>query len=85
MAKKPPPQLLLPDLAMPVLDGYATLLALRQDPALAHIPALAVTALAMRADEERALQAGFAAVVNKPIDVEHLQSVVREMLAHSSR
>lgn len=81
MAKKQPPQLLLLDLAMPVMDGHATLLALRQDPALAHIPAIAVTALAMRADEERALRVGFAAVVSKPIDFERLQSVVREMLA----
>ena len=77
-----PPQLVLLDLAMPGMDGYATLAALRELPGMATVPAVAVSALAMRSDEERALQSGFAAFVSKPIDVVAFDSLVRRFLVH---
>jgi CheY-like chemotaxis protein len=63
-----PPDLVLLDIQLPGMDGVAALRALRSDPATAAVPAVAVTAYAMRGDEERLLEAGFDAYVAKPID-----------------
>ena len=61
------PDLLLLDLSMPVLDGFATLARIRQDPTLARLPVLAVTAFAMRGDQEKVMDAGFDGYLSKPI------------------
>ncbi len=63
-----PPDLVLLDIQLPGMDGVAALRALRADPVTAGIPAVAVTAYAMRGDEERLLEAGFDAYIAKPID-----------------
>ena len=61
------PGILLLDLGMPVLDGYATVRRVRENPALAMLPVLAVTAYAMQGDKERILESGFAGYLSKPI------------------
>ena len=61
------PDALLLDLNMPVLDGFATVRKIREDPALASLPVLAVTAYAMRGDREKTLEAGFDEYLSKPI------------------
>jgi CheY-like chemotaxis protein len=63
-----PPVLVLLDIQLPGMDGEAALRALRADPSTASIPVVAVTAYAMRGDEERLLGAGFDAYLAKPID-----------------
>ncbi len=80
LARLHKPALALLDLAMPELDGYGTLAALRADPALARIPCVAVTAMAMRADEARAIAAGFDEFVTKPIDVTRFEAMVRRWI-----
>ncbi len=62
------PALVLLDIQLPGMDGEAALRALRADPATASLPVVAVTAYAMRGDEERLLAAGFDAYIAKPID-----------------
>ncbi len=62
------PDLILCDVHLPKLDGYGVVSTLKQDPALAHIPVLAVTALAMVGDRERLLAAGFDGYIGKPIE-----------------
>jgi two-component system cell cycle response regulator DivK len=62
------PDLLLLDLGMPVLDGFATLAKIREDPRMASLPVLAVTAYAMRGDQEKAIDAGFDGYLSKPIN-----------------
>ena len=62
------PDVLLLDIGMPVLDGYATVRRIRDDPRFAAVPVLAVTAYAMRGDEEKILQSGFSGYLSKPID-----------------
>src|SRR5688572_4792407 len=57
LARAEPPDLILMDLRLPGTDGYAAVQALRQDPRTKHIPTAALTAQAMRGDEERARQA----------------------------
>ncbi len=67
MMKQRRPDVLLLDLNMPVLDGFATLRKVREDPELSGLPVLAVTASAMRGDEEKALEAGFDGYLSKPV------------------
>jgi CheY-like chemotaxis protein len=62
------PVLVLLDIQLPGMDGEAALRVLRADPETAGIPTVAVTAYAMRGDEERLLGAGFDAYFAKPID-----------------
>jgi len=67
-ARASQPDLILLDLMMPRMDGYATARALRADAVTASIPIIALTALAMRGDEQKAVAAGVDAYLTKPID-----------------
>jgi CheY-like chemotaxis protein len=68
MVRSHPPSLVLLDIQLPGMDGEAALRALRDDPGTCTIPVVAVTAYAMRGDEERLLAAGFDGYIAKPID-----------------
>ncbi len=68
-----PVDLLLLDLQMPVLDGFATLAAVRGNRAWAHLPAIALTAFAMREDRDRILAAGFDHHLTKPVHFAQLR------------
>jgi two-component system cell cycle response regulator len=59
--------LMICDIQLPGLDGYEVARRLKEDPARASIPLVAVTALAMVGDRERVLAAGFDGYVPKPI------------------
>jgi len=61
------PDILLLDLDMPVLDGFATVRKIRENPRLASLPVLAVTAYAMQGDREKVLASGFDGYLSKPI------------------
>ncbi|HEX3051283.1 MAG TPA: response regulator [Aggregatilineaceae bacterium] len=60
------PTFILLDLSMPQMDGWQTLAAIRSNPRLASIPVIALTAYAMKSDQERALAAGFNGYIVKP-------------------
>jgi len=62
------PDLVVCDIQMPGMDGYAVARALKADAATATLPLIAVTAYAMLGDQEKALQAGFDAHFPKPIE-----------------
>ncbi|RPH60687.1 MAG: response regulator [Burkholderiales bacterium] len=62
------PDLILMDLSLPRLDGWEATRRLKADPALAHIPVIALSAHAMRGDDERARAAGCDDFLTKPID-----------------
>lgn len=62
------PDLVLLDLHLPDLDGHQVLLRLRDNPTLAGVPVVAVTASAMIGDRERLLAAGFDGYLAKPIE-----------------
>jgi len=80
MARAARPDLLLLDIQLPEIDGFELLRRLRTDPAMGHVPAIAVSAGAMPADIERALQAGFAAYLTKPLDLSELLHAVQQHL-----
>jgi CheY-like chemotaxis protein len=62
------PDIVLLDIGMPKLDGFGVIQRVRQDPQLADLPVLAVTAYAMRGDREKGLDAGFDGYLSKPVD-----------------
>lgn len=62
------PHFVLCDLSMPVMDGWSVIREMNQDRALSDIPVIALTAHAMSGDRERAIQAGFANYISKPLD-----------------
>ena len=65
--KKDKPDLVLLDIALPVIDGMTVFHQIRADPALRDLPVIALTAHAMAGDRERFLNAGFNDYVTKPI------------------
>lgn len=67
LAKREHPDLILMDIQLPVLDGYAATRLIREDPALRDVPIIAVTSYAMVGDRERALEAGCTSYIEKPI------------------
>lgn len=76
-----PPQLVLLDLGLPGLDGFATLLALRADARTRAIPVIAMTAQAMRGSAAAVAAAGFDGYLTKPIDTRTFSSQVDAMRA----
>jgi PAS domain S-box-containing protein len=80
LAAAQPPDLILLDLQMPVMDGFEVLRRLRAQPALRDIPVLAVSANALQADINAALAAGFNGYLTKPIQLDGLAAAVRGAL-----
>lgn len=81
LLKASPFDLVLLDLQLPDMDGLALTRLLRADERTAHLPIVAVTAYAMKGDEERALAAGVDHYVTKPIAKAALRELVRELLS----
>ncbi len=70
MAAEVRPDLILLDIQLPGMDGYAVARALRENADLTAVPIVAVTSYAMVGDRERALEAGCTGYVEKPINPE---------------
>lgn len=68
MAAKEVPDLVLLDIQLPGMDGYAVAQALRACKTLPHLPIVAVTSYAMPGDRERCLASGCDGYIEKPID-----------------
>jgi len=80
MAASEHPDLIIMDLAMPGLDGWQAASQLKSDPKVADIPIIALTAFAMRGDEEKAREAGCDGYLSKPCRPQTIREVVRRYL-----
>lgn len=74
------PDLILMDVNIPGMDGLETTAKIKQNPRLAHIPVIALTANAMKGDKERCLAAGCDGYMQKPVGVSDLR---REITRYS--
>lgn len=84
-AQTRPPELILLDIQLPEMDGYAVARALRGNPALAAVPIVAVTSYALDGDRHRALTAGCDAYIEKPIDPDSFGAEVEAAAAVGRR
>ena len=73
--------LVLMDIMMPQMDGYETIKAVREMPALGALPIIAVTAKAMQGDREKSIEAGASDYITKPVDPDKLLSLIRGWLS----
>lgn len=80
MAEQKRPDLILMDMSLPVMDGWEATRRIKADEALKSIPIIALTAHAMRGDEEKARNAGCDDYLTKPIDEEILFEKLQQYL-----
>jgi CheY-like chemotaxis protein len=74
--------IVLMDVMMPEMDGYATTSAIRRMPQYAGLPIIALTAKAMKGDQEKSIDSGASDYVAKPVDTRHLLGLIRTWLDH---
>ena len=80
LARADQPDLILMDIQLPDMDGLAATALLKQDPATAAIPVIALTALAMKADREKSQLAGCDAYIAKPLRYQELYAAIDALL-----
>lgn len=78
MAQRVKPDLVLLDIQLPVMDGYAVASELRKNKDFADTPIVAVTSFAMIGDRERAIEAGCTGYIEKPIDPQTFMAQVEK-------
>ena len=81
LARSQHPALILLDIQLPGMDGFAALRQLRADPITKNTPVMAVTASAMEQDRQKILEAGFDGYMTKPINVKRFTEEIRTVLA----
>ncbi len=80
LAKEHNPDLILMDIALPVITGIEALQEIRQQPTVKDIPVIAVSASAMKGDKESFMAMGFDGYISKPIDNERFYKLLKEWL-----
>jgi len=85
LQREPDAEVVLVDIMMPDMDGYETIQRIREMPGNADLPIVAVTAKAMKGDRQKCIQAGASDYVAKPVDIDHLVSVLRVALQRTEQ
>jgi len=85
LARASQPEVILMDINLPDISGFEALKILREDPATAHIPVVAISANAMPRDIEKGLKAGFFRYLTKPIKVNEFMGTLNEALAFAEK
>src|SRR4029079_785226 len=81
LARQEQPQLILMDIQLPGMDGLEAIALLKKDQATQNIPVIALTALAMRGDEERIRAAGCDGYIAKPMRYREFLAIVAERIS----
>jgi two-component system cell cycle response regulator DivK len=81
MVRADRPDLILMDIQLPVMDGLTATTLIKQDPVTAAIPVIALTAMAMKNDEEKTRAAGCDAYIAKPVRFRELYAAIDTLLA----
>jgi CheY-like chemotaxis protein len=76
--------LVILDIHMPRLDGFGVIQRLRNDPAYAKVPVIALTASAMAGDRDSVLAAGFSEYISKPVNMSLLRREIARLLENRS-
>lgn len=84
MAASERPSVVLMDMSLPVIDGWEATRRLRADPAIAHLPVIALTAHAMSGDREKAMSAGCDDFDTKPVEFERLVGKIEALVKRAS-
>lgn len=80
LARNIRPDLILMDIQLPEISGLDVTKKIKADESIRNIPIIAVTAFAMKDDEEKILRAGCEAYISKPISIQHFLETVRKFL-----
>ena len=80
LAREHRPDLILMDIQLPEISGLEVTKWLKEDTELAGIPVVAVTAFAMKGDEERIREGGCEAYISKPISVTHFLDTIKRLM-----
>ena len=83
VAMEPRPSLIMIDLSLPDRHGTEVVKAFKADPAVRHIPVVALTASVMASDKEAAAAAGCAAFIEKPVLPDTVVALVKKLLAQT--
>ena len=81
LARKHMPDLILMDIQLPEVSGIEVTKWLKEDDVLRAIPVIAVTAFAMKGDEQKIREGGCEAYISKPISVSHFLETIRRLLS----
>ena len=84
MIEQTPPDILLLDIGMPLLDGFAVVRKLRENPRFASLPVVAVTAYAMQGDSEKIMNSGFDGYLSKPVSSSLLAQELDRLLSRQN-
>ena len=80
LARDKKPDLILMDIQLPGMDGLSATRILKEDPSMKGIPVVAFTSFAMEGDEEKALEAGCAGYITKPLNTQNFLKTVEQYL-----
>lgn len=80
LARNARPDLILMDIQLPEISGLDVTRKIKADDEIKNIPVVAVTAFAMKDDEEKILRAGCEAYISKPISIDHFLSTIKKFL-----
>jgi CheY-like chemotaxis protein len=80
LQSNPDMDIVLMDIMMPEMDGYATMRAIRKIPQFRSLPIITLTAKAMKGDRDKCIAAGASDYITKPVDIARLLTLIRVWL-----
>ena len=80
LARNKKPDLILMDIQLPGMDGLTATRVIKEDPSVKDIPIVAFTSFAMEGDEEKAMEAGCAGYITKPLNTQNFLKTVEDFL-----